>query len=165
MWVPAILHARDERAGWLLRWAQVHADGGGCVFGRAEAAYFALHSRSSACSRWGRACYGSRRRSRSSMEFRLSARCTAGMGETRVPMFANLVGYWVLGLPLGFISALYLSGESTVCGSASRWHSSLFHHPSFATGRKDSIAVCAYALNYIELMSDSSLIWFKIQKE
>jgi MATE family multidrug resistance protein len=26
-----------------------------------------------------------------------------GLGETRVPMFANLVGYWVLGLPLGFI--------------------------------------------------------------
>jgi MATE family multidrug resistance protein len=26
-----------------------------------------------------------------------------GLGETRVPMFANLVGYWVMGLPLGFI--------------------------------------------------------------
>ena len=26
-----------------------------------------------------------------------------GLGETRVPMIANLVGYWVLGLPLGFI--------------------------------------------------------------
>lgn len=25
-----------------------------------------------------------------------------GLGETRVPMFVNLVGYWVLGLPLGF---------------------------------------------------------------
>jgi MATE family multidrug resistance protein len=25
-----------------------------------------------------------------------------GLGETRVPMLANLVGYWVLGLPLGF---------------------------------------------------------------
>ena len=25
-----------------------------------------------------------------------------GLGETRVPMFANLVGYWILGLPLGF---------------------------------------------------------------
>jgi len=25
-----------------------------------------------------------------------------GLGETRVPMMANLVGYWVLGLPLGF---------------------------------------------------------------
>lgn len=24
-----------------------------------------------------------------------------GLGETRIPMFANLVGYWVLGLPLG----------------------------------------------------------------
>jgi MATE family multidrug resistance protein len=24
-----------------------------------------------------------------------------GLGETRVPMFANLIGYWVLGLPLG----------------------------------------------------------------
>jgi MATE family multidrug resistance protein len=24
-----------------------------------------------------------------------------GLGETRVPMFANLVGYWVVGLPLG----------------------------------------------------------------
>jgi MATE family multidrug resistance protein len=24
-----------------------------------------------------------------------------GLGETRVPMFANLVGYWLLGLPLG----------------------------------------------------------------
>jgi len=26
-----------------------------------------------------------------------------GLGETRVPMVANLVGYWVLGLPLGFV--------------------------------------------------------------
>jgi|HubBroStandDraft_5_1064220.scaffolds.fasta_scaffold78034_1 MATE family multidrug resistance protein len=26
-----------------------------------------------------------------------------GLGETRVPMLANLVGYWVLGLPLGFL--------------------------------------------------------------
>ncbi len=25
-----------------------------------------------------------------------------GLGETRIPMFANLVGYWILGLPLGF---------------------------------------------------------------
>jgi multidrug resistance protein, MATE family len=25
-----------------------------------------------------------------------------GLGETRVPMYANLVGYWVMGLPLGF---------------------------------------------------------------
>jgi MATE family multidrug resistance protein len=25
-----------------------------------------------------------------------------GMGETRTPMVANLVGYWLLGLPLGF---------------------------------------------------------------
>jgi MATE family multidrug resistance protein len=25
-----------------------------------------------------------------------------GLGETRAPMIANLVGYWVLGLPLGF---------------------------------------------------------------
>ena len=24
-----------------------------------------------------------------------------GLGETRTPMLANLVGYWVLGLPLG----------------------------------------------------------------
>jgi MATE family multidrug resistance protein len=26
-----------------------------------------------------------------------------GLGETRVPMMANLVGYWILGLPLGFV--------------------------------------------------------------
>jgi MATE family multidrug resistance protein len=26
-----------------------------------------------------------------------------GLGETRVPLLANLVGYWVLGLPLGFL--------------------------------------------------------------
>lgn len=26
-----------------------------------------------------------------------------GLGETRIPMLANLFGYWVLGLPLGFI--------------------------------------------------------------
>ncbi len=26
-----------------------------------------------------------------------------GLGETRAPMMANLVGYWVLGLPLGFL--------------------------------------------------------------
>jgi len=26
-----------------------------------------------------------------------------GLGETRAPMVANLIGYWVLGLPLGFV--------------------------------------------------------------
>ena len=31
-----------------------------------------------------------------------------GLGETRVPMFANLVGYWVMGLPLGFILCFVL---------------------------------------------------------
>jgi len=31
-----------------------------------------------------------------------------GLGETRVPMYANLVGYWVLGLPLGFILCFML---------------------------------------------------------
>jgi MATE family multidrug resistance protein len=25
-----------------------------------------------------------------------------GLGETRVPMWANFVGYWIMGLPLGF---------------------------------------------------------------
>jgi MATE family multidrug resistance protein len=24
-----------------------------------------------------------------------------GLGETRIPMFANFIGYWILGLPLG----------------------------------------------------------------
>ena len=31
-----------------------------------------------------------------------------GLGETRVPMIANLIGYWVLGLPLGFILCFVL---------------------------------------------------------
>lgn len=31
-----------------------------------------------------------------------------GLGETRAPMFANLVGYWVMGLPLGFILCFVL---------------------------------------------------------
>ncbi len=31
-----------------------------------------------------------------------------GLGETRVPMFANLLGYWVLGLPLGFSLCFWL---------------------------------------------------------
>ncbi len=31
-----------------------------------------------------------------------------GLGETRMPMFANLVGYWVLGLPLGLILCFVL---------------------------------------------------------
>ncbi|UWZ81861.1 MATE family efflux transporter [Occallatibacter riparius] len=26
-----------------------------------------------------------------------------GLGETRVPMIANLIGYWLIGLPLGFV--------------------------------------------------------------
>ncbi len=26
-----------------------------------------------------------------------------GMGETRIPMYANLIGYWVLGLPVGYL--------------------------------------------------------------
>jgi len=42
---------------------------------------------------------------------RIQTVCTGalrGLGETRVPMFANLVGYWVLGLPLGFILCFVL---------------------------------------------------------
>src|SRR5215469_3247671 len=31
-----------------------------------------------------------------------------GLGETRAPMWANLVGYWVLGLPLGFFLCFVL---------------------------------------------------------
>jgi MATE family, multidrug efflux pump len=31
-----------------------------------------------------------------------------GLGETRAPMLANLVGYWVLGLPLGFFLCFVL---------------------------------------------------------
>jgi multidrug resistance protein, MATE family len=31
-----------------------------------------------------------------------------GLGETRVPMVANLVGYWALGLPLGLILCFVL---------------------------------------------------------
>jgi MATE family multidrug resistance protein len=31
-----------------------------------------------------------------------------GLGETRVPMVANFVGYWVLGLPLGFFLCFVL---------------------------------------------------------
>ena len=31
-----------------------------------------------------------------------------GLGETRIPMIANLVGYWVLGLPLGMILCFVL---------------------------------------------------------
>jgi MATE family multidrug resistance protein len=31
-----------------------------------------------------------------------------GLGETRVPMIANLVGYWVLGLPLGLVLCFVL---------------------------------------------------------
>jgi MATE family multidrug resistance protein len=31
-----------------------------------------------------------------------------GLGETRVPMFANFVGYWILGLPLGFLLCFVL---------------------------------------------------------
>ncbi len=31
-----------------------------------------------------------------------------GLGETRAPMIANFVGYWVLGLPLGWILCFVL---------------------------------------------------------
>ena len=31
-----------------------------------------------------------------------------GLGETRMPMVANFVGYWLLGLPLGFILCFVL---------------------------------------------------------
>jgi multidrug resistance protein, MATE family len=31
-----------------------------------------------------------------------------GLGETRVPMIANLVGYWIMGLPLGFVLCFVL---------------------------------------------------------
>src|SRR5579859_2687744 len=32
-----------------------------------------------------------------------------GLGETRAPMFANLIGYWILGLPLGLILCFVLT--------------------------------------------------------
>jgi MATE family multidrug resistance protein len=31
-----------------------------------------------------------------------------GLGETRVPMIANFVGYWIIGLPLGFVLCFLL---------------------------------------------------------
>jgi len=31
-----------------------------------------------------------------------------GLGETRVPMIANLIGYWLMGLPLGFVLCFVL---------------------------------------------------------
>lgn len=31
-----------------------------------------------------------------------------GLGETRAPMIANLVGYWIVGLPLGLILCFVL---------------------------------------------------------
>jgi MATE family multidrug resistance protein len=31
-----------------------------------------------------------------------------GLGETRVPMIANFVGYWIIGLPLGFVLCFVL---------------------------------------------------------
>ena len=31
-----------------------------------------------------------------------------GLGETRSPMLANLVGFWVIGLPLGFVLCFVL---------------------------------------------------------
>ena len=34
-----------------------------------------------------------------------------GLGETQAPMWANLVGYWVLGLPLGFFLCFGLVGN------------------------------------------------------
>jgi multidrug resistance protein, MATE family len=31
-----------------------------------------------------------------------------GLGETRIPMLANLIGYWAMGLPLGFLLCFVL---------------------------------------------------------
>jgi MATE family multidrug resistance protein len=31
-----------------------------------------------------------------------------GLGETRMPMFANLIGYWLFGLPLGYFLCFHL---------------------------------------------------------
>ncbi|HEY3704790.1 MAG TPA: MATE family efflux transporter [Terracidiphilus sp.] len=31
-----------------------------------------------------------------------------GLGETRVPMIANLIGYWAIGLPLGFVLCFWM---------------------------------------------------------
>jgi len=38
----------------------------------------------------------------------ISTGALRGLGETRIPMLANLVGYWVLGLPLGFVLCFVL---------------------------------------------------------
>ena len=32
-----------------------------------------------------------------------------GLGETRLPMLANLGGYWAFGLPLGYVLCFHLS--------------------------------------------------------
>ncbi len=71
--------------------------------------HYAVHARSARACAWARACCGLRPLFRYSTESRRSVpeRC-AGLGETRVPMLANLVGYWVLGLPLGMILCFVL---------------------------------------------------------
>jgi len=38
----------------------------------------------------------------------ISTGALRGLGETRAPMFANFVGYWILGLPLGLILCFVL---------------------------------------------------------
>ena len=79
-------------------------------FGVAEAADRALHAAIRGCWRWGRDCWALWRRLRSSTASRRCrrARC-AGWARRALPMLANLVGYWVLGLPLGFLSLLWLA--------------------------------------------------------
>ena len=43
-----------------------------------------------------------------------------GLGDTRTPMRVNLVGHWLLGLPVGYVLCFVLGRGVTACGSACR---------------------------------------------
>jgi MATE family multidrug resistance protein len=76
---------------------------------RAQAADRALHARPARAGRRPKPASGLPPPFRSSTASRPSApEHLRGLGETRAPMFANFIGYWILGLPLGLILCFVL---------------------------------------------------------
>ena len=49
-----------------------------------------------------------------------------GLGETRVAMLVNMLGYWLLGLPVSYVLGFGRGGVRSVCGGGwcSGWESS-----------------------------------------
>ena len=106
---PAIRRARAAPDGWRWRWVPAFMLSAAVVFLVAPRPLIALYTRDPRVMAVGPSLLWI------AAAFQIfdgiqtvSTGALRGLGETRAPMIANFVGYWILGLPLGFFLCFVL---------------------------------------------------------